>query len=383
MTTEIPSDSSPLTASPTPESSGPTRVYSTPVEWQEALLDELKRVHPGSEHWLLSPGWLASRLVSGEDEGTPALVFVSQSYPSPTRIESESINGFARAVLPRLLASLKSHEGPWRLQISCLPVEGSTGNVLRCQRIEAAVLELLKDKQRRLLRTRTPDPVALWQPGEVLVQLGLETTTVGWWSVTFPEERIRLRRILSRFPGGLFHVEDDLKPPSSAFKKVVEGQALLGRPIRKGERCVDLGGCPGGWTYIAVQAGAQVTAVDRSPLRDDLMAHRRVDFVQGDAFRYVPVAPVDWLLCDVIAFPKRSIAMLDQWLSEGWCRHFIVTLKFKGKEDYPAVEEAKAMLSQHPVDFIIRHLNVNRNEVTMVGSRGNTPRKDPAKSVTT
>jgi len=367
----------PLAESPTSTGSpagletppGPSRVYCAPPEWQDALLEELQRVHPTSRHGIRSPGWLESYLTPEEAQQVPALAFVSQSFDQPQPIEGSSINAIARAAFPRLVAALKDHQGPWRLQVSCVDYAGGPVSRQRCQRIEGVLWELLKEKQRRLARTRVAEPHALWQPDEALVQLALETSEHGWLSVLLPDTRIRLRRILSRFPGGDFEIEDDLGPPSSAFKKVVEGQAVLGRHIRKGEKCVDLGGCPGGWTYIALKAGAHVLAVDRSPLRDDLMAHRRLEFVQGDAFRFAPITPVDWLLCDVIAFPQRSIAMLDQWLSQGWCKHFIVTLKFKGKEDYAQVDECKRMLANHPVDFLIRHLNINRNEVTVMGSR--------------
>ena len=67
---------------------------------------------------------------------------------------------------------------------------------------------------------------------------------------------------------------------------------------------------------------AQVVAVDRSPLRDDLMHHARVEFRPGDAFGFEPPRAVDWLLCDVIAAPERTAALLLAWLRRGWmgCR---------------------------------------------------------------
>lgn len=80
-----------------------------------------------------------------------------------------------------------------------------------------------------------------------------------------------------------------------------------------------------------MQRGARVIAVDRSPLRDDLMRSPRVTFHQGDAFRFVPEAPVDWLLCDVIAAPERSIGLVLEWVRERRCRYFVVTIKFKGR----------------------------------------------------
>jgi 23S rRNA (cytidine2498-2'-O)-methyltransferase len=92
---------------------------------------------------------------------------------------------------------------------------------------------------------------------------------------------------------------------------------------------VDLGAAPGSWTYLALNRGAHVTAVDRSPLRQDLMNHPRLRFMRGDAFQFKPPLPVDWLLCDVVAAPERSAELLLRWLRNRWCRHFVVTLKLK------------------------------------------------------
>ena len=41
---------------------------------------------------------------------------------------------------------------------------------------------------------------------------------------------------------------------------------------------------------------------------------------RGDAFKFVPEAPVDWLLCDVIAAPERSVALVLDWVRQRRCR---------------------------------------------------------------
>ena len=40
------------------------------------------------------------------------------------------------------------------------------------------------------------------------------------------------------------------------------------------------------------------------------MRSPQVQFRPGDAFRFQPPRPVDWLLCDVIAAPERTAALL-------------------------------------------------------------------------
>ena len=110
-----------------------------------------------------------------------------------------------------------------------------------------------------------------------------------------------------------------------------------------------------------------MVAVDRSPLREDLMKHKRLFFVEGDAFKFEPPRRADWLLCDVIAFPQRNIELLETWLSRGWCERFVITLKFKGQDEYERLEQCKAMLAKYPVTYLLRRLQANRNEATVMG----------------
>ena len=166
----------------------------------------------------------------------------------------------------------------------------------------------------------------------------------GFISVALAPLPFELRRIVSPFVKGEIPVASDKAAPSRAFAKLVEATQRLGRDIAPGETCVDLGASPGSWTYVAAQHGARVTAVDRSALRADLMRHPRVTFQRGDAFTFAPAAPVDWLLCDVIATPARSIELLLRWLRHRHARRFVVTIKFKGHGDYPQLDQLKESL---------------------------------------
>ena len=97
------------------------------------------------------------------------------------------------------------------------------------------------------------------------------------------------------------------------------------------------------------------------------MKHPALEFVKGDAFAFQPTAAVDWLLCDVIAFPERIMALLKHWLVERWCRSFCVTIKFRGTGEYQKLEPFKAWLLDNAGQFVLRRLTNNKNEVTAVG----------------
>lgn len=238
---------------------------------------------------------------------------------------------------------------------------------VRCRYIEQALVALLRKKQRRLLRSLSQDFQSPRQLDEWLLQIGLRTPTAGYISSLAPDSWNHLRRSVSRFPGGIVDAPTDRRAPSRAYAKLAEVEMRLARLILPGETCVDLGSSPGSWAYWALNRGAPVNAVDRSPLRADLMRHERLTFLRGDAFRYRPSEAVDWLLCDIIAFPARSIELLQRWLSEGWCRWFCVTIKFRGHDQYDKLEPLKAWLSAAGHDFFLRRLTANKNEVTIFG----------------
>ena len=118
---------------------------------------------------------------------------------------------------------------------------------------------------------------------------------------------------------------------------------------------------------MALNRGARVVAVDRSPLRDDLMANGSLEFVRGDAFKFQPAAPIDWLLCDVIATPQPIIELLQKWIERRWCQRFCVTIKFRGSGEYATLEPLKAWLAERCDEFVMRRLTNNKNEVTVAG----------------
>jgi 23S rRNA (cytidine2498-2'-O)-methyltransferase len=133
---------------------------------------------------------------------------------------------------------------------------------------------------------------------------------------------------------------------------------------------VDLGGAPGGWAFTALGLGAKVTAVDRSPLVAPALGHPHLEMILGNAFNYRPPAPVDWLLCDVICEPTRTLALVETWMREGLCRRVVATLKFKGEGDYGLLREVRTRLGRLRWPFIrLKHLHHHSNEVAILATR--------------
>ena len=290
------------------------------------------------------------------------LAFAHQTLPNVTLITEASINGWADHIIAAMLAALNDDQ-PWRLHLWPAYGEGKAGQH-RCELILTALTERLKKRRRSLLRSWQKDS-DITQGGEALVQAVLTSPDAGFVSAKPITQE--LRAILSNHIAGYIPHAEDKAAPSRAFAKVIEAELRLGHQIERGQTCVDLGASPGSWSYVAIQRGAHVIAIDRSPLRDDLMRSPRLKFTQADAFKFKPETPVDWLICDIIAAPQRSIDLLLEWLREKQMRRFIVTLKFKGTDEYHLMDQLKQEAPPLCADFRLTRLCANKNEVTAFG----------------
>lgn len=302
----------------------------------------------------------------------PIFVFSHQFLPHAAEHQAASIGEWGRLLFDRIATQLPEGQ-PWRLHIAPQYGEGAAGQN-RCRLIRESLFETLQRKRRSALKSLEDQPSRLGSETS-LVQLLLTAPDHGFLSVAAAPLPAQLSHLVSPFIKGTLPIASDKSAPSRAFAKLTETELRLGRRIAPKESCVDLGASPGSWSYVALQRGARVTAVDRSPLREDLMQDRRLTFHQGDAFTYVPPDRVDWLLCDVIAAPERSIALLLHWLRQHWTRRFVVTIKFKGQEDYGQLEQLKRELPPLCRDFFITRLCANKNEACAFGeARFSMPR---------
>lgn len=168
----------------------------------------------------------------------------------------------------------------------------------------------------------------------------------------------------SPFPNGearFVELGADEGPPSRAYLKLFEALTLLGRTPSAGQRCLEIGASPGGWTWVLGTLGAKVLAVDRAPLAPNVARLRNVEVQQGNAFTATPdvVGPVAWLFSDVICYPEKLYRYVNTWLEAGACDHFVCTLKFQGKDHYGAIEQFAAVPGSRVV-----HLFHNRHELT-------------------
>lgn len=339
------------------------QVFLTDPGAESFLVQELQRAFPRSWHEICAPELVVSDLLL-PGETPPQWVFARQLLPHAGLRESASVRGWAEHVLQAIVGRLPDGQ-PWHLHVAPHYGEGVAGRQ-RCRLIRQSLKDLLQRKRRHLLKglREQPEPFA---PDHSLVQLLLLSPERGYLAVNVAPAPHQLRRVLWPFPGGDVPVAVDKTAPSRAFAKLLEAEQRMACRIAAGQECVDLGASPGSWSYVALQRGAWVTAVDRAPLRADLMSHPRLTFQRGDAFSFTPSEPVDWLLCDVIAAPLRSFDLLLRWVKQGRARRFVVTLKFKGTAEYGLLEQVKQAVPPFCEEFFLTRLSANKNEVSAFG----------------
>ncbi len=136
------------------------------------------------------------------------------------------------------------------------------------------------------------------------------------------------------------------------------------------QKAVDLGACPGGWTWQLVNQGMDVYAVDNGPMNETLMASGQVTHVIEDGFLYKPAKNVDWMVCDIVDKPKRVTSMVIEWLTGGFCKKTVFNLKLPMKKRYQEVMECFELIDQamkkHGLRYRLqaKHLYHDREEIT-------------------
>ncbi|MBL8888748.1 MAG: hypothetical protein JNL67_02135 [Planctomycetaceae bacterium] len=334
--------------------------------WEEPLAAELRAEFSVTKLHTESGVVVLTDPLAFHEYSQPALVWCRQALPLAEVLVAPSINQWIETLGQRIVAALKDEHGPWTLCLGQAVPEANQVSMRRIGLIEQGLREWLKRKQKRLLKTWREPGGGGWEASPLLQVVWTDPTTAYWSHA--PASVVQMARaVLSPFPAGAPPIASDQNAPARAFGKLVEAQLRLGRSIKPSESCVDLGASPGGWTWVAVEQGARVTAIDRSPLRPDLMGHASVNFVKGDAFAFKPPQPVDWLLCDVAAFPQRTLELLEQWLGQRWCKQFVVTTKFRGDDGYELLSAYKELLRRSGYVFQLRRLNANKNEMTSLG----------------
>ncbi|OJF76657.1 MAG: SAM-dependent methyltransferase [Treponema sp. CETP13] len=213
----------------------------------------------------------------------------------------------------------------------------------------------------------------------------IPASAIGMYTLLDKNTLIASAKTTSFLPAGALELKEDHEnPPSRAYLKIEEAlirACSLGggcftdsenpQPYcvpfpSKGQRCLDAGGCPGGWTWALRQLGCDVVAVDRSELAPSLMKDEHVTFLKHDAFTLTPdeLGSFDWVFSDIICYPEKLLKWIHMWLESGKVKNMICTIKMQGEINWETIAHFKEI--RHSA---VIHLNYNKHEFTWIHTK--------------
>jgi 23S rRNA (cytidine2498-2'-O)-methyltransferase len=306
------------------------------------------------------PGWaLAGPAPASALEGLWSAAFPHAVLEAPVPVAGEGVNSLAQGVLERFSESIRGEriDSPWPCVFTGSQEAPGLGR--RVASVEAAFHELLRKKLGRIARLASADRPRVGAARGLFV-----------WFTDFGKAYVARTAHMN----GPCRMADDDQAPSRSYLKVEEAYGVIGAEPGPGETVCDLGAAPGGWSYSAAKRGARVVAVDNGPLKGGALGHPLVDHRLADAFGFSPGrnATYDWLFCDMLEDPRKVLQLIVRpWLAGGWCRRFVVNLKFGRVDPIALLADLRAPDSPFATrakGVRIVHLYHDREEFTVTGA---------------
>ncbi len=191
----------------------------------------------------------------------------------------------------------------------------------------------------------------------------LPTSPMGFWTLWEPNLMIATQDTNNPFAlGEMDFQEDKIMPPSRAYLKLWEFFTLYAPEEISGGRSIDVGSCPGGWTWVLRTLNFdQTISVDKAPIEKRIMDLGQIDFKKESAFGLDPkeIGELDWFCSDIICYPERLLNLVKRFLDHGKVKNFVCTIKYQSETDW----ENTLKFLDIPNSRIV-HLHHNKHEVT-------------------
>jgi 23S rRNA (cytidine2498-2'-O)-methyltransferase len=187
--------------------------------------------------------------------------------------------------------------------------------------------------------------------------------------------------MLSSWPGGEVRYRADSDQISRAEFKLLEALETFDVRVVPGQRTLDLGAAPGGWSRILASFGARVTSVDPAELdpRCEAIAEISHQRTTAQEFAYSnPDARFELIVNDMKADVQESARVMTDvsaLLVPGG--RAIMTIKLAHESPVltmSTIMESLAVLAESYTILGIRQLFHNRSEVTVCLGTGAAPR---------
>ena len=339
-------------------------------EFTETLIEECRDKTTGAaELTSPAPGLILARCAGGPP--AEPMVFERQRLIAPEFFPSDSLKPITPETAARVLGPLVAATPLWTLHAISLEEEMEGGNEAtslpkRLEGIWNTVVRLGR-KSAPDLEKRMRPPHRLKSGGIVVQALMLRD---GLWI-----SREQIHTMVQHRPGGESRMKWDDAAPSRSYLKMEEAIDQMPVDPVAGERVIDLGAAPGGWTYSFIKRGCDVIAVDHGPMKlpphQDgwgSVEHRRENGITFEAPRDWP--HVDWLVGDMLIAPGVALGLLRRWLEPGKARRLVLNIKLPQEHPYAAIQPVEKLLrEQSAFAFRIRQLYHDRREVTVMAWR--------------
>jgi len=190
-----------------------------------------------------------------------------------------------------------------------------------------------------------------------------------WW--------VGYHRVVSpatRWPGGVFPVDQPADAVSRAYAKMEEALAWSRLPIRAGDRCVELGSAPGGSSQALLAHGLAVIGIDPAKMDPRVAEH--------PAFRHVRKRGMDvqrrlfqgirWLAADMNVAPRYTLDTVESIVTHRRVsvRGLLLTFKLLNWELAAELSDWLARIRSWGYHAVrARQLARNRQEICVVALR--------------
>lgn len=333
-------------------------------EFTDALVDECRQ-RGGTGIKIKQPGLI--EVDTGIKQWSD-LIFERQRLVHPSLIPSSDLKPLSDATIRALLGTIAAANPLWTVHFLALE-QAEADDAADTKRLEGIWSNTV-----RLGKKFCPDiekrfrPPHRLKPGGIVVQL-LLTDDGLWFSHEIIESMVNPR------PGGFIRQRFDPLAPSRSYLKMEEAlERMTGQPA-PGEKVIDLGAAPGGWTYSFVKRGCDVIAVDHGPMKLPSMqpGWGRMTHVLENGITYQPPRDwpeVDWLVGDMLIAPGVALGLLRRWMESGKARRIVCNIKLPQEAPYRAVQSVEQYLQkQQQYDWVMKQLYHDRREVTVMAHR--------------
>lgn len=355
--------------------------------WEEAFVGELLALAPDCEARSVAAGLvvcLPSPAIMRVD-----FIFGRQWLPGIQEIQvgSDSLKEMTDALGRTVDTVLDSSPQPWTCMFGTTDAFTLDGEIYREFGPRASLLEKKFLERMQEFRKRAMERFCPWPASEPIKSLGraashgskknvcpkifiqvLLTGKNRFWVSIGEAHKLKTGRMVPVFwktPSE--RVPNDHLAPCRSYYKLEEAWQELGTAPHPGQVCVDLGAAPGGWSWSALKRGARVIAVDAADLASHVAEHEHCEHLRDNGYAFKPERLVDWLFCDMIVRPLATLGLVERWLNEGFCRGFVVNVKFRGRDPSSILKAINDLKMRFSLDGLrVKHLFFDRSEITVM-----------------